>query len=208
MEGWSAAFFDGVLALVALWGTMRLYGERVRPGMVFGAAALFTVFLAAIFGTFRHAGLDAVRIVTANDRLSAISAIVAPTWAIAAVLMGFRGEPDRGRRTVLWGLAIAIAVLSFFPSTAMMTEIYAQIAGLAMLCVLVGAGALAAIRGNAWPGAALAVSAAGYAFAALAMLGVFGDAETAALNTFHIGIAIWAGAFAWGLPGATRPHQG
>lgn len=204
--GWSAPFFDGILALVALWGTMRLYSERARPGMVFGAAALFSVFLAAAFGTLRYAGLDAVPIVTANDRLSAISAIVAPTWAIAAVLTGFRGEPDRGRRTVLWGLAIAIAVLSFFPATAMMTEIYAQIAGLAMLCVLVGAGALAAIRGNAWPGAALAVSAAGYAFAALAMLGVFGTAETAALNTFHIGIAIWAGAFAWGLPGAARPQ--
>ena len=36
------------------------------------------------------------------------------------------------------------------------------------------------------------------------MLGVFGGAETAALDVFHIGIAIWAGTFAWGLPETRR----
>ncbi len=55
--------------------------------------------------------------------------------------------------------------------------------------------------------AALAIAAAGYAMASLAMLGVFGNTDVAMLDTFHIGIAIWAGAFAWGLPGAARPHQ-
>ncbi len=52
--------------------------------------------------------------------------------------------------------------------------------------------------------AALAISAAGYALAALAMLGASGGAATAALDVFHIGIAIWAGTFAWGLPETRR----
>ncbi|WP_421861351.1 hypothetical protein [Parvibaculum sp.] len=205
MENWSAPFFDGVLALAALWGAMRFYGERARPGMLFGAAALFSVFLAAAFGTLRYAGLDAVAGI--NDGLSLISAIVAPTWAIAAAIFIFRGGQDKARTGVLWIVPMAITALAFLPQTALLGETYAQIAGLAMLCVLVGAGVLAAIKGRTWPGAALAISAAGYAFAALAMLGVFGATETAALNSFHIGIAIWAGAFAWGLPGAARPHR-
>lgn len=204
MESWSAPFFDGVLALVALWGAMRLYGERARPGMIFGAVALFSVFIAAVFGTLRYAGLDTVAGI--NDGLSLISAIVAPTWAIAAAIFIFRGGQDKARTGVLWIMPIAIAALAFLPQTALLGETYAQIAGLAMVCVLVGVSILAAIKGRTWPGAALAISAAGYAFAALATLGVAGGTEVAALNSFHIGIAIWAGAFAWGLPEATGPQ--
>lgn len=202
MGGWSVPLFDGVLALVALWGAMRLHGGRARPGMMFGAAALMSVFLAAAFGTLRYGGIEAAA--GANDRLSAIAAILGPSWAVAAMLAAFRGAPDKGRRMLLWFLPVAIAVLGFQEPTALVAEIYAQIAGLAMLCVLVGAGAYCAVKGRPWPGAALALSAPGYALAALAMLGVFGAPETVALNTFHIGIAIWAGAFAWGLPKATR----
>ncbi|MAM93973.1 hypothetical protein [Parvibaculum sp.] len=204
MESWSAPFFDGVLALVALWGAMRLYGERARPGMIFGAVALFSVFIAAVFGTLRYAGLDTVAGI--NDGLSLISAIVAPTWAITAAIFIFRGGQDKARTGVLWIVPIAIAALAFLPQTALLGETYAQIAGLAMVCVLVGVSILAAIKGRTWPGAALAISAAGYAFAALATLGVAGGTEVAALNSFHIGIAIWAGAFARGLPEATGPQ--
>lgn len=202
MEGWSTAFFDGVLALVALWGAMRLCGERSRPGMLFGAAALFAVFLAAAFGTLRYAGLDAVSGI--NDALSLISAIVSPSWAIAAAIFAFRGTQDGTRIAVLWIVPVIVAVLAFLPPTMLLGQVYAQIAGLAMLCVLVGAGVIAAIRGRAWPGAALAIAAAGYAMASLAILGVFGNTDVAMLDTFHIGIAIWAGAFAWGLPRAAR----
>ncbi len=53
MGGWSNALFDGVLALTALWGAMRLYRLRAAPGMMFGAAALLAVFLAALSGTLR-----------------------------------------------------------------------------------------------------------------------------------------------------------
>lgn len=202
MEGWSTALLNGVLALVALWGAMRLYGERVRPGMLFGAAALFTVFLAAIFGTFRHAGLDAVNGI--DDGLSTISAIVSPSWAIAAAIFAFRGVQDGTRIAVLWIVPVIVAVLAFLPQTMLLGQVYAQIAGLAMLCVLVGAGVIAAIKVRAWPGAALAIAAAGYAMASLAMLGVFGNTEVAMLGAFQTGMTVWAGAFAWGLPGAAR----
>ncbi len=60
MGGWSNALFDGVLALTALWGAMRLYRLRAAPGMMFGAAALLAVFLAALSGTlplWRHRGI-------------------------------------------------------------------------------------------------------------------------------------------------------
>lgn len=200
--GWSNALFDGLLALTALWGAMRLYRLRASPGMAFGAAALASVFLAALFGTLRYGGVEAVTGI--NDALSAISAIVAPSWAIAAVLLAFRGAADAARSVVLWAVPAIVAVLSFLPQTAMLGEAYAQIVGLAMLGVLVGAGVIAAMRGRTWAGAALAISAAGYALAALAMLGVFGGPEHAALDIFHIGIAIWAGVFAWGLPQARR----
>ena len=207
MEGWSTALLNGVLALVALWGAMRLYGERSRPGMLFGVAALFTVFLAAIFGTFRHAGLDAVNGI--DDGLSTISAIVSPSWAIAAAIFAFRGvqpeiSPGGARLAVLWMVPAVVAVLAFLPPTMLLGQVYAQIAGLAMLCVLVGAGVIAAIKGRAWPGAALAIAAAGYAMASLAMLGVFGNTEVAMLGAFQTGMTVWAGAFAWGLPGAAR----
>lgn len=202
MGGWSNALFDGLLALTALWGAMRLYRLRTMPGMAFGAAALFSVFLAAVFGTLRYGGVEAVTGI--NDGLSTISAIVAPSWTIAAVLLAFRGSADVARSVVLWVVPAIIALLSFLPQTAMLGEAYAQIVGLAMIGVLVGGGVIAAMRGRTWGGAALAISAAGYALAALAMLSVFGASETAALDIFHIGIAIWAGSFAWGLPETRR----
>jgi hypothetical protein len=202
MGGWSNALFDGVLALTALWGAMRLYRLRAAPGMMFGAAALLAVFAAALFGTLRYGGIEAVTRV--NDALSLISAIVSPSWVIGAVLLSFRGGQDMSRAIIIWAVPAGVAALSFLPQTAMLGEAYAQVVGLGMLCVLVGAGVIAAIRGRTFAGAALAISAAGYALAALAMLGVFGGTETAELDIFHIGIAIWAGSFAWGLPETRR----
>ncbi len=78
MGGWSNALFDGVLALTALWGAMRLYRLRAAPGMMFGAAALLAVFLAALSGTLRYGGIEALA--GANDALSPGSAIVRPSW--------------------------------------------------------------------------------------------------------------------------------
>ncbi|PKQ09142.1 MAG: hypothetical protein CVT73_04100 [Alphaproteobacteria bacterium HGW-Alphaproteobacteria-12] len=204
MGGWSNSFFDGLLALAALWGAMRFYAMRQRDGMRFGAAALAIVFLASLFGVLRYGGVTAAPIVAANDGLSLIAAIAAPTWAIAAILLAFRGGQNRARLAILWIVPVAVAVLAFLPATAMLGEVYSQIAGLAMVVMLVGAGVIAAIRNKTVAGVALAFSAAGYALAALVALNVFDQPDATALDIFHIGIAVWAAAFAFGLTAASH----
>ena len=100
-------------------------------------------------------------------------------------------------------MPVAVAVLAFLPATAMLGEVYSRIAGLAMVVMLAGAGVIAAIRNKTVAGAALAFSAAGYALAALAALNVFDQPEATALDIFHIGVAVWAAAFAFGLTAAS-----
>ena len=190
--------FEIVLMLAALVGAVRLFGHRDRPGLDFVCAALLIVVPAAFFGAIRYGGYPTHLVVLANETISLMAMILGPSWTIAAIVILLRGQPGRMALGVLWLLPAIIVPLAVAEATAPVGDIYAQMASLVMLVLMLAAGIVIAIRGSVAAGAGFIVGAAGYAGAALASMGFYGLSASTSMDVFHIGLAIWAAGLAYG----------
>lgn len=201
------ALFDGLLMVVSLAGAFRFFALRDRPGLDFACGALLIVAAAALLGTIRYAGVTPPMLVVAHETVSTMAGILAPSWAIAAIVILLRGEPGRVAHAVLWLVPAIIVPLGVAEPTAAVGSIYAQMASLVMLVMMLAAGIVLALRSHVMAGAGLAVGAAGYAVAALSTLGFFGLGPSDALNLFHGGVTIWAAGLSIGLMAADAVKQ-
>ena len=193
------AFFDGLLMVVSLAGALRFFALRDRPGLDFACGALLIVAAAALLGTIRYAGVAPHMLVVAHETVSTMAGILAPSWTIAAVVILLRGEPGKAAHAVLWLVPAIIVPLGVIEATATVGAIYAQVASLVMLVMMLAAGIMLAMRGSVLAGAGFTVGAAGYAVAALSTLGFLGLGPSASLDLFHGCIAIWAAGLSLGL---------
>ena len=191
--------FEILLMLVALIGAVRLFMLRDRPGLDFACAALLIVVPATFFGAIRYGGYPTHLVVLANETISLMAMILGPSWAIASILVLLRGEPGKAATVVLWLLPAIIVPLSVAEATAEVGQIYAQMAGLVMLVLMLAAGIVLAVRGGMAAGAALIVGAAGYATAALSTMGFFGLSASTSMDLFHASLAVWAAGLAYGV---------
>lgn len=192
------ALFEALLMIVSLTGAMKLFTLRDRPGLDFACAALLIVVAATLLGAIRYGGVSAPMLVAAHETVSLMATILAPSWVIACIVVLLRGEPGKAALAVLWLLPAIVVPLGVAEATAEIGSIYAQMAGLVMMVLMLAAGVMLAVRGSAAAGAAFVLGSAGYAGAALSIMGFFGLSASAAMDLYHASLSVWAAGLAFG----------